>query len=324
MRARIGVGFVAAAVAAASVIVSALPAGANLPGAIFSTDAACGGTVDLFDAKADVHLGGNGLPDASYFAKVTTPGGATLGQSAGADVHVTNGALDECYSISALTTFNDTPSDDGEYKLWLSPDPAFPAALSMVDNFRVLAEPALAVPSVTTHVVDDRTGADITNQVVSVVEGDTFTVRDVADVAGAGATPTGDLTFDLYANGVCDPQGEIIGSETVVIDAGAASSGTSAAIPLGDPVVIEYSYQASYWGDDAHLTARAECEPFFVAIVAGEAAAVDDPGVAGAPTELAFTGGARAWLAALGFVLVAGGAALLVLSRRRERLDVRA
>lgn len=322
MRARVSVGFVAAAVAAA-VIVSALPAGANLPGAIFSTDAACGGTVDLFAAKADVHFAGGGLPDAAYFARVTTPGGATLGQSAGADVHVTNGALDECYGVSALTTFTDTPSDDGEYKLWLSPDPTFPAALSMVDNFRVLAEPALAVPTLTTHVVDDRTGADITNQVVSVVEGDTFTVHDVADVVGTGATPTGDVTFDLYANGVCDPQGDVIGSETVAVDAGAASSGASTAVPLGAPVVIEYSYQASYGGDDTHLTGRAECEPFFVAIVAGEATAVVDPGVGGTTSELAFTGGGRAWLAALGFALVAGGAALLALSRRRARLDVR-
>ena len=328
MRARFVVGVMAVV---AVVLVSALPAGANLPGAIFTTDGGCTGVnVNLFGAKADVFLdggpkgaSGSGLPDGSYFVKVTAPNGALLGQSAGATIHVTNGEFDECYSLFDLTSFADTPNAGGEYKVWISPDPTFPNSLSKTDNFKVLANPKLPVPTVSTQVIDDRTGAEITDQVASATEGDTFTVHDVATVSGTGPIPVGDVTFDLYANGVCDPTGGVLTSETVSLTGGTASSSSSVSVPLGEPAELEYSYQASYGGDEAHTATLAECEPFFVAIVAAEVTTpVVDPGV-GATTELAFTGGGRAWLAALGFALVVAGGGLLALTRRRERVGVR-
>ena len=329
MRARFIVGFVAVAV---MVLVSALPAGANLPGAIFTTSGDCSGVnVNLFDAKSDVFLdggpkgpSGSGLVDGSYFVKVTAPNGTVLGQSAGAAIHVTNGEFDECYSLFDLTSFADTPNAGGEYKVWISPDPTFPNSLSKTDNFKVLADPPLPVPTVSTQVIDDRTGGDITDQVASVTEGDTLTVHDAASVVGTGPVPTGDVTFDLYANGVCDPQGGVLSSETISLTDGTAASGTSVAVPLADPVELEYSYQASYGGDQAYSATLAECEPFFVAVVAADVTTpVVDPGGAGTTTELAFTGGGRAWLAALGFALLVAGGGLLALTRRRERFGVR-
>ena len=329
MRARFIVGFVAVA---AMVLVSALPAGASLPGAIFTTSGDCSGVnVNLFDAKGDVFLdggpkgpSGSGLVDGSYFMKVTAPNGTVLGQSVGAAIHVTNGEFDECYSLFDLTSFADTPNAGGEYKVWVSPDPSFPNSLSKTDHFKVLADPKLPVPTVSTQVIDDRTRAEITEQVASVTEGDTFTVHDVATVAGTGPIPIGEVTFDLYANGVCDPTDGVLTSETVSLTGGTASSGSSLSVPLGEPAELEYSYQASYGGDEAHTATLAECEPFFVAIVAGEATPPTvDPDVVGTTTELAFTGGGRAWLAAFGFALVVAGGGLLALTRRRERFGAR-
>ncbi len=55
---------------------------APVTGAIFTTDSACAGTnVNIFQSKDDVYLDGGpahpgaaGLPDGSYYVKVTEPG----------------------------------------------------------------------------------------------------------------------------------------------------------------------------------------------------------------------------------------------------------
>jgi hypothetical protein len=117
-------------------------------GAIFTTDFGCTGVnVNLFAAKGDVYLDGGpqklgaaGLPDGNYFVKVTEPDGTLLGQSAGADAMVVNGAFVQCYNLFALTGFADTANPGGVYKVWVSKNPDFPPAESKTDNFKVQAD----------------------------------------------------------------------------------------------------------------------------------------------------------------------------------------
>ena len=130
-----------------------------------------------------------------------------------------------------LTPFDDTPNNGGVYKAWVVRLDDFlagcaalgvPNGLNVVDcglsagnfhgfiprhtktdNFKVFEEPPdLLVPDVVTQVIDNGSGADITNRTVSIVEGESFTVHDVVSVTGSGLTPTGDVTFDFFSNGV--------------------------------------------------------------------------------------------------------------------------
>ena len=57
-------------------------------GAIYTTDSTCSGVnVNIFASKDDVYLdggpqgGGSGLPDGSYYVRVTEPNGTLLGSS---------------------------------------------------------------------------------------------------------------------------------------------------------------------------------------------------------------------------------------------------
>ncbi len=125
---------------------------APFTGAIYTTDSTCSGVnVNLFDSKQDVYLnggpagGGSGLPDGSYYVKITEPGGTLLGYSTTAVVHVTAGNFDQCYQLWAILVypdgvtpgFADTTNPGGEYKVWVSPTADF--AASKTDNFKVKA-----------------------------------------------------------------------------------------------------------------------------------------------------------------------------------------
>lgn len=122
----------------------------GLTGAIFTTNAGCGGVnINIFASKDDVYLNGgpagngSGLPDGYYCVKVTDPSGANLlGQSAEGAVHVTNGKFDQCYQLNLIAPFANTPNNGGEYKVWVGPNCTF--ADSKTDNFKVDAE---AVPA---------------------------------------------------------------------------------------------------------------------------------------------------------------------------------
>jgi hypothetical protein len=136
-----------------------------MPGAIFTTDAACTGT-DLNNYKikdavyfdgGPAHPGAAGLPDGLYYIQVTTPDGNVLGTSIGSGndtpVVVVNGEFASCYQLSAiLITAGDqcaagnpgyctTDNPGGEYKVWVSSVSTFENNSSKTDNFKVQENP---------------------------------------------------------------------------------------------------------------------------------------------------------------------------------------
>jgi len=208
-------------------------------GAIFTTGIACDGTnINIFDAKADVfldggpaHVGASGLPPGDYYVKVTEPNGALLGTSLGtADPTpaVVNGSGEfaACYQLSAILKkasdgtpgYDDTSNGGGEYKVWVSQDPAFANSASKTDNFKVNAddEPVtldvLKFYDANANGIDDD-GQPITGWKVRIVDGidlirytpahlllapDTYTVSEFAPVETnwVATTPTSvDITL---------------------------------------------------------------------------------------------------------------------------------
>lgn len=127
-----------------------LPAASAEPvsGAIFTTDATCGGTnVNIFGTKDAVYLDGGpahtgaaGLPDGNYYVRVTDPSGATVLGTSGlaTPVSVSGGEFAMCYQLSALVGgYADTPNAGGEYKVWVSLDMTFVNSSTKTDNFKV-------------------------------------------------------------------------------------------------------------------------------------------------------------------------------------------
>lgn len=127
---------------------------AGLQGAIFSTNTAGATDLNIFTSKESVYLNGGprnggaaGLPDGSYYVKVTEPGGALLGTSVGTlnetPVHVTGGIFDFVYQLWAIVGkasdatqgYDDSTNNGGEYKIWVSKTADF--ASSKTDNFKV-------------------------------------------------------------------------------------------------------------------------------------------------------------------------------------------
>jgi hypothetical protein len=141
----------------AALVSFAIPAAAApLPGAIFTTNSACGGVdLNIYSSKDDVYLDGgphgNGpsLPAGSYYVKVTEPDGTLLGTSVGAinptPFVVANDGTTTCLQLSIALIknsnqsvgYDDTTNAGGEYKVWVSKDPAFPNDASKTDNFKV-------------------------------------------------------------------------------------------------------------------------------------------------------------------------------------------
>lgn len=144
-------------------LVAPAAAAPPLPGAIFTTDSTCTGVdLNIYAAKGDVYLDGGpahpgaaGLPDGSYYIRVTEPNGTPLGNppldgdgNAIAQAHVTNGEFDACYQLEAVLVkasdgsagYDDTSNPGGEYKAWVSTSPTFPNDESKTDNFKVKPE----------------------------------------------------------------------------------------------------------------------------------------------------------------------------------------
>src|SRR4029077_13908158 len=127
-----------------------------LTGSIYTTDVACAGVdINIYTSKDDVYLnggpqgGGSGLPDGSYYVKVTEPNGTLLGTSVGSGnptpVTVINGSFAVCYQLSAIVIkasdltpgYDDTSNPGGEYKVWVSAVSSFDNNQSKTDNFKV-------------------------------------------------------------------------------------------------------------------------------------------------------------------------------------------
>jgi hypothetical protein len=128
---------------------------ASMSGAIWTTDGS-GNPVDhnIYEYREDVYLNGGpknnqtqGLPDGPYYVMVTEPNGTVLGWSnPDTPVNVTDGHF-ENYQLWAIvrtassgftaTGYDATSNNGGEYKVWISQDPAFPTSASKTDNFKV-------------------------------------------------------------------------------------------------------------------------------------------------------------------------------------------
>jgi hypothetical protein len=126
-----------------------------MPGAVFTTNSACGGVdLNLFDLRQDVYLNGGphhpgsaGLPDGYYYVQVTAPDGTPLGSSlTTAPAQVSGGSFVQCYRLwDILWKYSDptqrgydlTPNNGGEYKVWVSSSSEFGASVSKTDNFKV-------------------------------------------------------------------------------------------------------------------------------------------------------------------------------------------
>ncbi|MDP2182059.1 MAG: hypothetical protein Q8K99_05745 [Actinomycetota bacterium] len=153
-------------------------AGTPMSGAIWTTDSDGSVNINLYDAKDKVWLNGGpiggqqkGLPDGEYYVKVTEPAGAMLGKSTGT-VTVVDGRFATAVRLvdfvkttsSGYTAFgyDDTTNNGGEYKVWLSKNPAFPNDESKTDNFKVKDDVKLvtkvwraSVPGVLLNLVPD-------------------------------------------------------------------------------------------------------------------------------------------------------------------------
>jgi len=133
-----------------------------LSGAIFTTDST-GSLVNgnLYSNKEDVYLSGGpgpkapdhaaALPDGDYYFQITDPSGSVLLSSASPRMVTVSGGA---FQLVQLAPFNDTPNEDGVYKVWLTPvscyigntkNPGrhfgFLPKYSKTDNFRVVVEP---------------------------------------------------------------------------------------------------------------------------------------------------------------------------------------
>jgi hypothetical protein len=126
-----------------------------LTGSIFTTESTCSGVdLNIYVSKDDVYLDGGpaspngpGLPDGSYYVKVTEPDGTLLGTSIGSGndtpAHVTDGEFDQCYQLSAIVIrasdsqpgYDDTTNPGGEYKVWVCQDAEF--SRCKTDNFKI-------------------------------------------------------------------------------------------------------------------------------------------------------------------------------------------
>jgi len=147
------------AVALLLAFASAVPASAQLPGAIFTTDVN-GSRVNqnIYENKCDVYLdGGPGpnapataasLPDGDYYFQVTDPSGQVLlstdpvanrqftveGGRITASTHPTGTDQDQGALTVQLCPFNDTPNRGGVYKVWATPVGSFVGDPTLVDN----------------------------------------------------------------------------------------------------------------------------------------------------------------------------------------------
>jgi len=144
------------------VALTGIASAAPMPGAIFTTEGSCSATnVNIFTSKGDVYLDGGpahpgaaGLPDGTYYVKVTEPGGTLLGSSLSANVTVSAGEFAQCYRLEDILVkasdaspgYDDTSNGGGEYKVWASAGAAFDNNASKTDNFKVRNEVAPPPP----------------------------------------------------------------------------------------------------------------------------------------------------------------------------------
>lgn len=143
---------------AAALMLLAAPAFAQMHGAIFTTTSdGSAVNANIYTSREAVYLNGGpkkagaaGLPDGTYFVKVTEPNGTLLGSSVYRSnqkpVQVVNGEFADLYQLwsivnkaSATTQqgYDATGNNGGEYKVWVSSVSNFANNASKTDNFKV-------------------------------------------------------------------------------------------------------------------------------------------------------------------------------------------
>jgi hypothetical protein len=111
---------------------------------------------DVYLNGGPAHPGAAGLPDGSYYVKVTEPDGTLLGTSVlsvnPTPVVVSGGQFASCYQLSSILTknsdnsagYDETTNPGGEYKVWVSSDSSFVNDSSKTDNFKVKSQATTA------------------------------------------------------------------------------------------------------------------------------------------------------------------------------------
>ena len=98
-------------------------------------------------------------------------------------------------------------------------------------------------------------GADVTNQVINLMNASSVAVRDEATVSGSGPTPTGTVTIMRFDNGNCS--GTASNVETALLDG--TGKALSSVFQLGPNTL---SYTVIYNGDSNYgPSAVSKCEP---------------------------------------------------------------
>jgi hypothetical protein len=126
-------------------------------GAVFTSDSTCSGVdLNIYGTQDEVyvdggpaHPGAAGLPDGTYYIRVTEPDGTLLGTSIGTGndqpIIVSGGEFANCYQLSSILKkasdgspgYDTTTNPGGEYKVWISNDPNFLNNSTKTDNFKV-------------------------------------------------------------------------------------------------------------------------------------------------------------------------------------------
>ncbi len=108
--------------------------------------------------------------------------------------------------------------------------------------------------------IDSQTRTDVHNSAHAVITTTTIgsMVHDKAFVTGTGPTPTGNVSFQLYSDGVC--QAVNGAPQVVALSGGEAETSAVAAV---SPAM---SYKASYAGDATYNPSQGACEPLTVSL----------------------------------------------------------
>jgi hypothetical protein len=165
---------------------------------------------NIYDNKSDVYIYGEQLGDVTtVYVRVTDPSGSTV-LSDTKEVAVVNGS----FGPVQLPTFDDTPNNGGEYKVWVSTSPDFENnKCTKFDNFKVRGEEPEEPEG--NLVVDSECESITIGEPTGVKPEDADVVIKLDDVEvqpGTYAVEPGTHTVELFVDG------EKVDSETLVVE----------------------------------------------------------------------------------------------------------
>lgn len=278
----------------ALLIVAAVPAFAQVSGAIFTTDDTCGSVnKNIFAYQEDVYLnggpkgGGAGLPEGFYFVKVTTPDGDLLGYTTTASVEVdSSGAFVQCYQLWVILVkasdgtqgYDPTTNPGGEYKVWASQFSDFPNNESKTDNFKVRLAEEYEALNVTKTADTSYTRTHDWSIAKSVDPTELFVYID--DRGTPLATWTVDVTYEDYIDSAHVVSGTITIENTGNLDAVITAIDDELAgmpipidcgdefelpytLPVSETLICTYYYDEGYVEGMNEVTVTTEVDTYF-------------------------------------------------------------